>query len=243
MGSASALAASLMGVLMIPTPGHEIDESRGSFESRGKVIGLERYEPKRPGRHPSVLILHGSGGLEAGGDDYRVLARDLAGRGYVAQVVHYFEQTGTVQADLATIGRSFSSWMLTVGDAIGAVGRQENVDPGRIGLLGFSLGSYLALSVAGHDLRVAAVVEYFGSLPDVFTWNLKRFPPTLILHGEDDPVVTVESARKLERLFQARKFPYEIRIYPGQGHRFQGPAERDSVRLSLEFLAKHLGPS
>ena len=233
----------LLGMILMLGPiarGGEVVESPGSFSSQGKTIGDERFAPKEPGKHPAILILHGAGGMNVGGPEFREFARELARRGYVARIVHYFDGTGIKSADASAIARNFSSWMLTVGDAITELARSEDVDPGRIGLLGFSLGSYLALSTAGRDPRVAAVVEYFGGLPSPFDWNLKRFPPTLILHGDADPVVPVSEARKLERLLSDGKFPFEIRIYPGQGHRFTGEHDVDAYRRALAFLDKHV---
>jgi len=220
--------------------GGEIVESKGSFPSIGKTIGFERFDPRGPGKHPAVIILHGAGGMDVGGPEFREFGRELARRGYVARIVHYFDQTGTKTADAATIARSFSAWLVTIGDAITDLSGAANVDPSRVGLLGFSLGSYLSLSTAGRDRRVSAVVEYFGGLPEPFAWNLKRFPPTLILHGDADRIVPVAEAHKLERLLAEKKFPFEVRIYPGQGHRFTGDENVDAYRRSIAFLDKHL---
>lgn len=231
-----------MGLAMIlgPSARAEVVESDGSFVSLGKTIGVERFEPKSAGRHPAIVILHSAGGMDVGGREFREFARELARRGYVAQIVHYFDQSGIRHADASAIGRSFSSWMVTIGDALTSLSQQENVDPGRIGLLGFSLGSYLSLSVASTDRRVSAVVEYFGGLPDLFARNLKRFPPTLILHGEADKVVPVSEARKLEKVLREKDLPFEIRVYPGQGHRFTGADDVDAYTRSLSFFEKHV---
>jgi carboxymethylenebutenolidase len=242
MGYTLAAAMLALGIFRAQAPEAEIRQSKGSFESQGKTIAVEKFEPKSEGRHPAILILHGAGGMDIGGPEFREFGRELARRGYVAHVVHYFDQTGNARADAAMIGKSFSTWMLTIGDALTAVAGQENVDPARLGLLGFSLGSYLSLSVASHDRRVSAVVEYFGGLPDLFAWNLKRFPPTLILHGDSDTVVPVSEARKLEKLLGDKKFPFEIRVYPGQGHRFRGDDDKDAYQRSLRFFDKHLKP-
>ncbi len=218
----------------------EIVESSGTFVSQGKPIRVEKFEPKESGKHPAILILHGAGGMEIGGPEFREFGRELARRGYVAQLVHYFDQTGTKRADSTAIGRSFSLWMLTIGDALTSVTKQPNVDPDRVGLLGFSLGSYLSLSVASQDRRVSAVVEYFGGLPDLFALNLKRFPPTLILHGDADDIVPVSEARKLERRLREKGFPFEIRVYPGQKHRFTGEDETDAYNRAIGFFEKHV---
>ncbi len=222
--------------------GGGVVESKGSFESLGRTIGVERFEPGGEGKHPAIVILHGAGGMEVGGPEFREFGRELARRGYLAEIVHYFDQNGPEvrRADPALIARSMSSWMVTLGDALTDLARRPDVDPGRIGLLGFSLGAYLSLSVAGHDPRVAAVVEYFGGLPGLFARNVKRFPPTLILHGEADRVVPVSEARKLEKFLGDRKFPFQIRLYPGQGHRFTGPDEADAYARALAFLDEHV---
>ena len=240
MRYATALVLVFFGATMTRPLDASVVETQGSYESQGKRIAVEKFEPARQGRHPAIVVLHGSGGMDLGGPEFREFARELARRGYVAHVVHYFDQTGTSKADRTTITRLFSIWMITIQDALTSISRQENVDPGRIGVLGFSLGSYLGLSVACHDPRVSAVVEYFGGLPDPFTWNLKKFPPTLILHGDADPVVPVDEAHKLKRLFEKKKFPFEIRIYPGQGHRFEGDHDKDAYARSLNFLDKHV---
>jgi len=237
-----SIVVGMVFMLGTTAPGGEVVESKGSFESLGKTIGIERFEPEAPGKHPAVVILHGAGGMDVGGPEFREFGRELARRGYVARIVHYFEQTGTHTADAATIARSFSAWMVTIGDAITDLSKAPNVDPNRVGLLGFSLGSYLSLSTAASDRRVSAVVEYFGGLPDLFARDLKRFPPTLILHGDADRIVPVAEAHKLERLLAGKKFSCEVRIYPGQGHRITGDDGVDAYRRSIAFLDKHLKP-
>src|SRR5262249_29590891 len=176
------------------------------------------FEPKAPGKYPAVLVIHGAGGMTIGGPLFRESARRLARRGYVAHVVHYFDLTGTMVADLPTMKTHFAAWMRAVPDGVTNAAKQPNVDPSRVGLLGFSLGSYLSLSLSVFDPRVSAVVEYFGGLPDVLVKDVTSLPPTLILHGDGDKVVPVSEAKALEKLCKEKQVPYEVRIYPGQGH-------------------------
>jgi len=243
MGYTLAVTIVVLGMIRASAAEPDIVETKGSYESQGKTIAVEKFEPKAPGRYPAVLVLHGAGGLAIGGPEFREFARELARRGYVAHLVHYFDQTGTVRADPATIGKSFATWMITIGDALTAVSKQDNVDSKRLGLLGFSLGSYLSLSLASQDRRISAVVEYFGGLPAPFAWNLTKFPPTLILHGDADDTVPVAEARKLEKLLESKSLPFEIRVYPGQGHRFRGADEKDAYDRSLRFFEKYLKTS
>jgi carboxymethylenebutenolidase len=184
-----------------------------------------------------VIALHGSGGGLAGMSEPACL---LARQGFVVYVLHYFDRTGTTDADKATIFRHFPIWMKTLWDAISHVERQPQVDPQRIGLLGFSLGAYLSLSTAAIDGRVRAVVEFFGGLPKEMKLFIRRLCPVLILHGEADPTVPVAEAYHLKEVLEKKNIPFEIQIYPGAGHGFSGEAWRDAGLRTLAFLNKHL---
>jgi dienelactone hydrolase len=228
-----------LGLAGPPSARAGVAESTVSYESQGKAIAVDRFGPDGPGKHPAVLLIHGAGGL-TGGVVFREYARLLAQRGYVAHVVHYFDRTGDEVAKLPSSLRNFSAWRAAVSDAISHAAAQPNVDPSRIGLVGFSLGAYLSLSLAADDPRVTAVVDYFGGLPAILGRDVKAMPPVLILHGEQDRVVPVQAARELERMLKEKGRPYEIHIYPDQGHGFRGDDSQDAFRRTVAFLDKHL---
>jgi dipeptidyl aminopeptidase/acylaminoacyl peptidase len=69
---------------------------------------------------------------------------------------------------------------------------------------------------------------------------MTTMPPLLILHGEDDDVVPVSNAYDLEKLLKKKALPYEIKVYPRQGHGFSGDALEDSKRRTVSFLSAHL---
>ena len=244
MDGSNLLHGGVLAMLLASTVGaaEPIAESKASFTSGGKEIGVETYAPKSAGKHPAVVMLHGAGGLEVagGGDAMRTVARVVAGRGYVVVMVHYFDRTGTKVADQATIKREFEPWMKTVGDAVGYVSGLPNVDAEQVGLVGFSLGAYLSLSEATYDPRVKGIVEFFGGLPEALADRAGSMPPTLILHGDADTVVPVQQARDLERLLKARNVTYDLHIYEGAGHGFFGADGFDCVRRTVAFLDKHV---
>ena len=138
------------------------------------------------------------------------------------------------------IARHYPAWMKTLWDAVSFVAQQPTVDPSRIGLLGFSLGGYLAVSAASIDNRIRAVVEFFGGLPKEMKLFMRRLCPILILHGDQDPTVPVSEAYHLQQVLEKRNIPYELKIYPGAGHGFTGETWRDAGVRSLSFLNKHL---
>ena len=214
-------------------------QSQLSFDSGGQSIRLDCFLPSANGqRFPAVIVLHGSGGGHASMSEPAGL---LAGQGYAVYVLHYFERTGTTEIDgLQTIFRHFPAWMKTLWDAVSFVARQPQVDPDRIGLLGFSLGAYLALSAASIDTRVRAVVEFFGGLPKEMKFFMRRLCPVLILHGAEDKTVPVTEAYHLQQVLEKKQIPYELQIYPGAGHGFSGETWRDAGLRTLAFLNKYL---
>lgn len=222
----------------MPLFSRAVDHSQSTFQSEGQSITIEQFLPEGDGPFAAVLALHGSGGLHG---SFGEPARMLAGSGFAVFIPHYFERTGTTWADDTTARREFPVWMRTIADAVTHVAAQSKVDGGHIGLLGFSLGAYLALSVATQDQRIRAVVEYFGGIPEELVSGLKRMPPVLILHGEADPVVPVAEAHKLESVLKNIDAPFEIKIYRGAGHSFSGLALLDSAQRTLSFLQRHLG--
>jgi carboxymethylenebutenolidase len=218
---------------------YSITQSHLSFESGGKNIRLDCFVPDgNEQRFPAVIGLHGSGGGHASMADPAGL---LAGRGFAVYVLHYFDRTGTTEIDgLQTIFRHFPVWMKTLWDAMSFVARQPEVDPERIGLLGFSLGAYLALSASAIDSRIQAVVEFFGGMPKEMKFFTRRLCPVLILHGDQDKTVPVEEAYHLQQLFEKKHIAYEMQIYPGAGHGFSGETWRDAGLRTLAFLEKYL---
>lgn len=215
-----------------------VEQSQVTFASGGKPIRLDGYLPSSNGeRFPAVIALYGSGGGLAGMSEPASL---LASQGLAVYVLHYFDRTDTESADKETIFRHFPIWVKTLWDAVSQVEQQPQVDPQRIGLLGFSLGAYLSLCDAAIDKRVQAVVDFFGGLPKEMKLFMRRLCPVLILHGEADPTVPVEEAYHLQKILEKKRIPYEMKIYPGAGHGFSGEIWRDAGMRTLAFLKKYL---
>jgi len=214
-------------------------ESAASFHSGDSSISVEQFLPNGSKPAPIVIALHGSGGSDGGAAQY---GRALAGQGYIVLVTHYFDRTGHTWVEPHEIQPNFETWMGAIRDAITYALTLPN-NNARVGLLGMSLGAYLALSVAMSDERVHAVVDFFGGLPDVLVAQVNRMPPVLILHGEADQTVPIAEAHKLRRLFNEKHLPYEIKTYPGAGHAFHGPDMMDAAQRTLAFLDKHLQAS
>lgn len=192
--------------------------------------------PAIGGIRPAVMVLHGSGGVS----DFPEDVRELANRGYITLTPHYFESTGTSWADLDSIRRHGLTWGQTVLNAVECARGLPNVNSQSIGLLGFSLGGYLAVAVAAHDRRIKCVAEFFGGVPERFLPSIEHLPPTLILHGQDDEIVPVRHALELKQLCEKKGFYFEMELYPGAGHNFSGAFMRTAIERTIAFLDQRL---
>jgi dienelactone hydrolase len=184
-----------------------------------------------PGRHPAVVLLYGAAGPRIFLDpkhDHHVVPERFAAHGLSVFMPRYSEAPDPMRA---------------ARDAIATVARDPDVDAEQIGLMGFSRGAHMALLVAQAEPRVRALVDYYGWLNGDEAAKLERMPPTLILHGERDRDVEVERAHELERLFTAKRVPFEMHLYPKEGHGFDDPALSDSIARALAFFDSRLKPT
>lgn len=141
----SVVASLLCLVGFIATGEAAVTESRGSYSSGGRKIVVEQYVSDQPGKRPALILLHGSAGVLFPGLDLRKRAHDLAAKGYAVFLPHFFNRTGHVYVSPAQVHQNLPLWTGTVQDCITYVSANPNVDARRIGLIGHSLGGYLAL--------------------------------------------------------------------------------------------------
>jgi carboxymethylenebutenolidase len=216
-------------------------------------VKVDLYMPEGAGPFPAVLVLHTSGGVRGPELDY---AKRLAQNGYAALVPYYFDAH-----NLNWQGRSraiSSNAAEIVDDLTGAIDwlkKNPKIDAQHIGAVGFSMGGYFAMLLAGKGL-VAAGVSNYGVLSgigpvrepairftDVFG---EKSSPVLIMHGDRDGTQNVAGAHRLSALLDQRNVAHEMHIYPGADHQYdRGPAYRspeaeDSWNRASEFFAKYL---
>jgi predicted esterase len=88
-----------------------------------------------------------------------------------------------------------------------------------------------------------AIVDISGGL--IPPWRAQAtpaYPPTLIVHGDQDTVVAVSHAYGLDRLLSSLDVEHELAILPGESHWFTPGAHTHILDLVTNFLVKHLGP-
>jgi acetyl esterase/lipase len=208
----------------------------------GRALGLDIFHPKPNGHGIAVILLHG-GAWRAG---HRAMmhpyAAQLAAHGFVAVCAEYRlagEAPWPAQLDdvLATV-----SWLA---DNAGRLGIRAD----RIVVEGFSAGGHLALMAAARAPRVGAVVAFFappsmthepprpfpepkemllGSQADADAVEgaspirqiTDKFPPTFLLAGVEDPLVTPADTIGLFQALRAQGVTAELHLYSGHTHEF-----------------------
>lgn len=226
--------------LSIAARAQDVIASNETYISDKRTIAVEKFAVPESGRRPAVIILYGASGLTQDPESMREYGRKLARAGYIAFLPHYFDATGSSTSGEIPVTRDrFERWYKALDDGIAFVQKDPAVDRDRIGLMGMSLGAYLALWDASQNSHVKAVVEYYGSI-NMFLGPPRRMPPTLILHGAKDEFVPVDEARHVEDLLKAQHARYEIHIYADQGHGFEGAASSDAWERTLAFFKRYL---
>lgn len=236
------------------------------YTSAGKPIRVWRFDPPGPGPHPALLLLHGVDTWEAHEDAYCSVAEKLAAQGYAVFMIHYFDRTRDNEKDMKLlkdikpqlaectteeqkkIKALFREWMEAVSDGVAHARKQPQVDGKRVGLGGFSLGAYLAVAVATQkDLRIGAVVEFFGGLPSEVKKDAQNLPPVLVIAGHGDDVVPLKEAQILRDLLEEKLIDHEFKFFRDVGHMFMKPngqldlrAVNQAQNLAVSFLGKHL---
>ena len=213
-------------------------ESTSSFQSASRKITVEIFTPAMKEESAGILLFHGAGGMFNDGPAIRRVARALAQNGFETFVVHYFERTGNLFARDTAIQKNFDNWRATVNNAVDFLHARPEITG--IGLFGYSLGGFLSLAQAAQDSRVGAVVELAGAIPKDHVALVKRLPPVLILHGEKDRRIPVESAYVLEKVAQRLGIPYEMNIYQNEGHVLSTASQRDAAGRAIRFFQAHL---
>jgi carboxymethylenebutenolidase len=204
--------------------------------------------PEGSGPHPAIVILHGSAGWRS---EYSIFAKNLADSGFAALVLDYYNEVGGAPIRSAEKLKKWPHWQKSVRSAVRFLQANPFINGHKLGLLGFSRGAFLAVSVAASIPGLNAVVDFYGGGGggvDDLEEEVKGLPPILILHGSDDKVVPVSFAYRLGDAARKAGGKVETHIYPDTGHAFNLPgystfnetSSSDAFSKTVKFLREQL---
>ena len=192
----------------------------------------ELYTPKGGGPHPAVILMHGCGGI---GKNIPAWAMWLASEGYAALVVDSFSARGlrNVCADSTALRP-----VVRAGDvpaAVAALRSMSEIDPHRIGLIGFSHGGSTVLGAwrgfkRNPDATPRAIVAFYPGCAGQPA--AAGAPPLLVLIGDRDDWSSPEACRELAEAARRAGRDVTLVLYPGAAHHFDGADLRGRVYVS-----------
>ena len=165
----SVLLMAILAVGVVSASAEEApayEETVITIDGGSRAIPATVCMPTAEGKHPAVVMLHGTGSN-----------RDEAGNGYKHAAPILAEKYGiaTVRIDFAGSGDSEASYQeytfeSAVADAVTAaqyMTEQENIDAEKIGIMGWSQGGTDALLCAGMHPEIFKAVVTWAGAPDL----------------------------------------------------------------------------
>ncbi len=210
----------------MPIQLHNIDYRDGDTGCKG----LLAFDEQRSGPLPGVLICHAWGGRE---EFFTQKARELARLGYAAfaldmygggKLGHSVEENTALMTPFVQ-DRTLLSRRITA--ALTAMRGLPQVDPRRIGAMGYCFGGMCVLDLARSGADVRGVVSVHGLLRPSGAAGGKIKAKVLVLHGHDDPMVPVSDVVAFEQEMTEARVDWQVHVYGGVKHAFTNPEATD----------------
>ena len=220
-----------------------------SYKSGDETVNAILYTPQGNGPFPAIVVIHEWWGLN---DWVKEEASKLADQGYVTLAIDLYRgKVATTPDEAHEIMRGVPQDRATR-DLLAATGylrAQKNVDPKRVGSIGWCMGGGYSLDLALNDPKLKAAVINYGHLATEEA-SLKKIDAAILgIFGGQDRGIPVADVNKFESQLKATGKTAEIHIFPDAGHGFENPNNKQGYRtddaaqawkLTVNFLAKYL---
>ncbi|MFC2003319.1 DUF4382 domain-containing protein [Chloroflexota bacterium] len=220
---------------------------------RRKILAAS-FRPEGTGPFPIVVVLHGTEGFR---ETHVQLAQDFAKNGFIGVAGSWFGgHYRGVQSPIPIKHDDGIDWLngpdikagndlSAVKDVLALINAAQTLPSARadrVGVLGHSRGSAIALTTASTGEDLQAVVAAAGYPSGITLNNLKA--PILIMHGTADQVIPLQQAKRFESSLQRLGKSVESHYYEGGPHTIPWDLPwSDNVRQhAIEFFNKHLAP-
>ena len=219
-----------------------------------KVNGNNAYafvaEPDDNARHPGVVLIQEWWGIEP---HIRQLAQRLAAAGFVVAVPDLYHGKIATEPDEAQkmimmIRGNVERAAKEIIGALDTVKAMPNVEPKKLGLMGFCVGGFMTYYVASRYPDLGAVVPFYGAGYDPTPEEVAKVnAPVLAFYGKKDQSVPMQQVEKIERMYKQAGKDITVKVYDA-GHAFINPdhgmgnekAAAEAWPLAVSFLKKHL---
>lgn len=214
----------------------EIEYRQGDMALQGFVAWDDAVAGKRPG----VLVIHEWWGHNA---HARNAAVKLARAGYVGFALDLFGKGKVTthpqdaKAFVAEATREPEVARARFDAALARLKAQPQVDPERIGVIGYCFGGGVALDMARAGEPLRAVATFHARLaPSSAPARKGTFRPRAVLAqtGGADPMIPAAQVKAFEQEMKDAGVAVQVITYPGAKHGFTNP---DADRAGMDGLA------
>ena len=209
-----------------------------------QIGAIESYlnGPGDTTRRPGVIVIHEAYGLN---DNIRSIADRFVEQGYRALAVDLFSHGGNrrfcmVRVMLSVLTNPLRSFSITdLDNTVRYLRKRPDVDPERIGVIGFCMGGTFTLALAVHNKQVAVAHAFYGAAPRPLE-RVALACPIAASYGADNRFFA-NQGRKLDQTLAQYNIPHDVKIYPGARHGFMNDHDPADATLFLRFLARVSG--
>src|SRR3989441_2349260 len=210
-------------------------------EVHGKPVALAgelRIPRRRSGRLPAVILVHGSGGVNASHERW---AQELNSIGVATLILDTFSGRGIVSTVNDQSQLHSLAMMVDAYRALGALAGHARIDPDRIAVMGFSKGAVAAIYSSNERFRKlhAPGNLQFAAHIGLYTPCNIRFKgddrttgkPIRLYHGITDDWVAIEPCRAYVARLQSAGAPAMLTEYPGAYHAYDAFMLKEPVKF------------
>jgi dienelactone hydrolase len=193
---------------------------------QGDVVlqGYLAYDESLTGKRPGILVVHDWLGV-SGETTMRV--EMLAGLGYVAFAADIYGKgvrPKNGQEAMAEAGKYYQDrtlWRARAKAGLDFLASRPEVDPSRLGVMGYCFGGGTSLELARSGAPVKGVVSFHGSLSTPTPEDARNIKGNvLVLHGAEDPYVKQADVTAFMDEMRKGGVDWELVQYSGAVHAF-----------------------
>lgn len=197
-------------------------------------------QPEGEGKFPGIVVIHEIFGLN---DDIKGIAGRFASEGYVALAVDLFAGHNRTVCMFRFMGGMLFNSLKHEGindlkTSLTYLERLPNVDPSRLGAIGFCMGGNFAICWACADQRLKVVAPFYGMNPRPLEAVARACPVVGSYPGDD---FTAAAGRKLDAALDSYHIEHDIKTYPGAKHSFFGNGHNHDEEASQDAWSRTLG--
>lgn len=209
-----------------------------------QMMGYIAYDKNDTTKKPGILVVHEWWGHN---DHARERAEMLADLGYVALAVDMYgdgkqaEHPGEAGEFATMVMSNMDEASARFESAVETLKQQPNVDPEKIGAIGFCFGGSIVLSMAnaGYDLDAVAAFHAGLGLPIMPDSGVVK-GKILIANGGADPMISEQQVADFKAVMDAAGVDYKYVSYDGVLHAFTNK-NADAMAEKFEPLKGALG--